>query len=106
MMDWYGMSDTAIIAELGKRIKDYRLRKKFTQQEIADRTGVSVFTVAQVEKGNAVSFGTVIAILRVLRLMDNLEMLLPEIKISPVEMLKLKGETPKRACKPRLVSTK
>ncbi|MEA4841147.1 MAG: helix-turn-helix transcriptional regulator [Bacteroidales bacterium] len=105
-MDWYGMSDAALIAELGKRIKSYRLRKKFTQQEIADRAGVSVFTVAQVEKGSAVSFATIIAILRVLRLIENLEMLLPEIKISPIEMLKLKGKTPKRSYKPRSVSKK
>ena len=34
-MDWYGMSDSAIIAELGNRLKSYRLRKNYTQEELA-----------------------------------------------------------------------
>lgn len=101
-MDWNSMSDSAIVAELGKRIKKYRLSKRFTQQDIADRTGVSLFTIAQVEKGNAVSLVTIIAILRVLKLLANLDMLLPEVRVSPIEMLKLKGEVRKRIYKPRV----
>jgi len=95
-MDWNSLSNSEIITELGKRIKGYRIKKRFTQQELADRAGVSLFTVAQVEKGNPVSCPTLIAIFRVLRLLDNLEMLLPEIEISPIELMKLKGKIPKR----------
>lgn len=105
-MDWNSMSNSAILAESGKRIKDQRLRKELTQQDLADRAGVSVFTVGQIEKGKPVSTGTLVAILRVLRLLNNLEMLLPELTISPVEMLKLKGEAPKRIYRPRTAQTK
>ena len=95
-MDWNSMSDTAIIGELGKRLKEYRLRKRYTQQDMADRAGISVFSVAKVEKGEPVSISIIIPVLRVLRLLDNLEMLLPEIGVSPIEMLKLKGKMPQR----------
>jgi hypothetical protein len=37
-----------------------------------------------------------IAAMRGLRLLDNLELLLPELEISPVELMKLAGKQPKR----------
>jgi transcriptional regulator with XRE-family HTH domain len=95
-MDWNSLSNTAIVEEIGKRIKEYRLKKKLTQQDLAERAGISIFTVAQIEKGNPVSISMLLPVLRVLRLLDNLEMLLPEIGISPVEMMKLRGRRPKR----------
>ena len=95
-MDWNSISNTAIVQETGKRLKDYRLAKKFTQQQLAERAGVSLFTVGQIEKGKPVSVSMLIAVMRVLRLLDNLELLLPEQEISPVELLKLKGKQPRR----------
>jgi transcriptional regulator with XRE-family HTH domain len=95
-MDWNGLSNSEIIITLGKRIKEYRIKKRFTQQEVADRAGVSLFTIAQVEKGKSVSATTLIAVLRVLRLLENFEMLLPEIEASPIEIMKLKGKIPTR----------
>lgn len=103
-MDWNEMSDTAIIKEVGRRIKEYRLKKRFSQQNIAERAGISMFTVAQIEKGNPVSIAMLIPVLRVLRLLDNLELLLPEIPLSPVEILKLKGKTPKRIRPPKTIN--
>jgi len=78
------------------RVKAYRLKKRFSQQELAERAGISVFTVAQIEHGKPVSIAMIIPVLRVLRLLDNLETLLPEIGISPVEILKFKGKQPQR----------
>jgi len=95
-MEWNSLSNFEIIIELGKRIKEYRIKKRFTQQELADRTGVSLFTIAQIEKGKSVSLFTLIAVLRVLRLLDNFEMLLPEVEASPIEIMKSKGKIVKR----------
>lgn len=100
-MDWNGMSDVAIIAEIGTRIKDNRLRKNLTQKELASRAGVNALTIAKIEQGKPMSFVSLIAIMRALRLINNLELLVPEAQISPIEMLKLKGETRKRASKPK-----
>ena len=95
-MDWNSLSNMAIMQEIGKRLKEYRLKKRYTQQELAEQAGISVFSVAQIERGNAVSVSILLPVLRVLRLLDNLELLLPEMGPSPVEMLRLKGKMPKR----------
>lgn len=95
-MDWNSLSNSEIILELGKRLKAYRIQRRFTQQELADKSGVSLFTIAQIEKGKSVSLFTLIAVLRVLRLLENFEMLLPEIEASPIEIMKLQGKKPKR----------
>ena len=95
-MDWNSLSNSVIVIEIGNRLKSYRIKKKLSQQDIANQAGVSLFTVAKIERGKPVSISVLLPVMRVLRLLDNFEMLLPEIGISPVEMLKLQGKTPKR----------
>ena len=95
-MNWTSLSNSAIIEEVGKRLKDYRLRRKLTQQEVADHAGISIFSVAQIERGKAVTMSVFLSVLRTLRLLENFELFIPEIGISPIELLKLKGKTPKR----------
>ena len=100
-MNWNNLSNSAIIEEVGKRLKEYRFQRKLTQQELADQAGISLFSVIQVEKGRAVTLNVFLSVLRVLRLLDNFELFIPEIGISPIELLKLKGKTPKRIRKTR-----
>jgi transcriptional regulator with XRE-family HTH domain len=95
-MDWNSLCNAAIVLEIGKRLKNYRLKKKLSQQELAERAGISVFTVAQIEHGKPVSIAMWVSVLRVLRLLDHLGLLLPEIGPSPIEMMKLKGKMPQR----------
>jgi len=98
-MDWYGMSDPAIIAELGNRLKSYRLRKNYTQEELAQKSGISLGSVHKIESGKAVSFAILVSAMRTLRLLDHFETFIPEPSVSPIEMLKWKGKTRKRASK-------
>ena len=95
-MDWNSLSNAAIVLEVGKRLKAYRLKKRLSQQELAGRAGISLFTIVQIEKGRPVSISMLLSVMRVLRLLDNFELLLPEIGISPIEMMKLKGRMPQR----------
>jgi len=104
-MNWNSLSNSAIIEEVGKRLKDYRIRRKLTQQELADQAGISSFSVAQIERGKAVTMSVFLSVVRVLRLLDNFELLIPEIGISPIELLKLKGKTPKRIKKSKKTNT-
>ena len=91
-MDWYGMSDPAIMAEIGKRLKEYRIRKSYTQSELAVKMGISILSVQNLEKGCSVSLSIFISALRMLYLLGNLETLIPDPPVSPVELLKLKGK--------------
>ena len=87
-MDWCGKTDIAIVAEIGKRIKAVRNKKLFTQAEIAERSGISIFTVSQIETGKNTSLISLISVMRALKLLDNLEEFIPEPMISPVDLLK------------------
>ena len=95
-MEWNSLNNTDILLEIGGRIKKLRIGKKLTQQQLADKAGVSLFTIAKIEKGFSVSLSMLVAVLRVLRLLDNLELLLPDYQISPVELLKQKQKLDKR----------
>jgi transcriptional regulator with XRE-family HTH domain len=101
-MDWYSISDPAIRSEIGKRLKEYRIRKNYTQRELAVKAGISVLSVQNLEKGNPISVSTFISVLRMLNLLENLGALIPEPPVSPVELLKLKGKTRFRVKKPGL----
>ena len=90
---WTEMSDPAILVKLGARIKDTRLRKSITQEELAQTAGVSPLTVENIEKGKPVTMIMFLSILRALGLLENLENLIPEAKISPLQLKKLQGKT-------------
>jgi len=91
------MSDKAIINELGVRIKKLRLLKNFTQQELADRSGIGKSTLQKLEYGSSVSIITFIQVLRALKQLDALNNFLPEPGISPIELQKFEGKQRKRA---------
>lgn len=89
---WTEMSDPAILVKLGVRIKDARIRKGITQEELAHTAGVSTLTVANVEKGKSVTMSMFLAVLRALGVLENLENLVPQAKISPIQLKKMQGK--------------
>lgn len=89
---WNEMSDPAVLVKIGQRIKEIRIRKSITQEELATFSGVSTLTVANIEKGKSVSLLLFITVLRSLGLLENLEQLVPEMKISPLDLKKLQGK--------------
>lgn len=93
---WTELSDTAILNKLGKRLKAYRISRGLKQQELASESGVGVSTIAKIECGQSVSFSLLISVIRTLGLLENLELLVPEQKPSPMELLKLQGKQVKR----------
>jgi len=105
-MDWYSMSDPAIMAEMGKRLRENRLRRNYTQSELAGKAGISVLSVQNLERGRSVSLSTFISVLRFLRILANLDNLIPEPPVSPVDLLKLKGKTRMRAGKTTRIPVK
>ncbi|MDY4160181.1 MAG: helix-turn-helix transcriptional regulator [Prevotella sp.] len=93
---WTELSDTAILNKLGTRLKDYRISSGLKQQELAMESGVGVSTIAKIESGQSVSFSLLISIMRTLGLLENLDLLVPEQKPSPMELLKMQGKQVKR----------
>ena len=92
-------TDQAILQELGKRLAHLRIKQGITQAQASSLSGISKRTIERIENGGDSQLSTLIRLLKVLELIDNLEQLTPEISLSPMELLNLKGKhkRPQRA---------
>ena len=95
------LSDEAVLQELGQRIARYRLNRNMTQETLATESGVSTPTVQRLENGQSTQASNLIRILRALKLLENLDALLPEPAISPLQQARMQGKTRQRASSPR-----
>lgn len=93
-----GLSNAEIIQSLGTQYKTYRLRAELTQKEVAEKAGVSLITLRAFENGKAVNItmGNLLALLRVIEQLEGITEILPEIPISPYQLLKLQSKQKKR----------
>ena len=88
-VNFYPISDQALLAMIGKFIQDTRLQQNKTQQETALAAGINRSTLSQVENGSG---GTLLTLIQLLRVLDQLPILNTfkvENKISPLQLAKL-----------------
>jgi transcriptional regulator with XRE-family HTH domain len=82
---------------LCKRIENIRLSRNMTQEQLAKEAGISLRTIGRLEEGHGVSVDTFIRVLMVLGIQQNLETLLPDPNIRPIERIDIGGSQRKRA---------
>ncbi len=80
------MTDLAISKELFNRLEVHRQSRGMSQEALVDSLGISRPTYARLEKGTC-SFGTFIAVLRQLNLLEGLDALVPEPTIRPSDII-------------------
>ena len=97
IMSVYGMSDRAILREIGRRLKRKRLDRNVSQQKLAELAGLNRTTVSEIEQGNPFAMLTFIQILRALDALEELDSLLPDPGISPLQLARMKGTLRSRA---------
>ena len=51
------------IKELGRRIKHYRIMREMSQQELADKTGISKRSISRLEQGESVQLNSLFLLL-------------------------------------------
>lgn len=95
------MSDRELLAELGRRLRDARLERNLSQEELAERAGVGRVTVQRMETGKSSSLISFVRALRALDLLGGLERLLPGPAPSPIDELERRGRRRQRAGSPR-----
>ena len=95
-MEFYSLSDKGIEEELGKRIRALRLRKNLTQKELAEATILSLNVIKSLEAGRG-KLSSIIAVLRELGALDQLDSFIPEPSISPLQLAKMQGKQRERA---------
>jgi len=78
-------------AELGQQVRALRLRQNLDQRQLADRAGVALNAVKNLESGKGATLGSLVKVLRALNKADWLRALAPAVSISPVQMLKAKA---------------
>lgn len=95
------LPETSIITELGERARQCRVGMNLTQGELAANAGVSQRTIERLEAGSSVQLDTLVRILRALRLSANLDQLIPEASIRPIQLAGSRTEVRHRSYKRR-----
>lgn len=94
-----------IIASFGKRIEQIRLSKNWTWAKLANESGVTWRTIANLEMGKKVTLDTFVRVLIALGIQGNLEQLLPDPSIRPMERINLRTNERKRARQKKIITT-
>jgi len=93
-------TDQEVVAEIASRIRNLRLNdpaNRMSQNELAECAGISRSTVARFEQRGEISLMPLIAILRVMKLLPNINQLVPEnVAISPMQVSKMKSKAVNR----------
>ncbi len=95
MIDYF-MTNEALLQYVGKQIRQMRLNAQLSQQQLAERSGVSRATLVQVENGKGIKMETIIALLRTLNKLEILNNFETQALVSPLLIAKRAGKTPKR----------
>ncbi len=95
-IDLSSMSNLAIAAELGQRLERLRLERNLSQQLLSEEIGITPKSYRQLVAGNG-KLENLIAAMRALNCLDQLDAFLPSPTPSPIAQWKLKGKERKRA---------
>lgn len=71
-------SEKTILKELGNRIKQHRISLNITQEELAEKCGISTSTEVRIEKGDDSKISNIIKIMTALGVIENIDILIPE----------------------------
>ncbi len=96
-IDFTVAASDRIEAALCKRLESIRISRNITQVQLAMTAGVSPRTIGRLEKGQGVSMDTFIRVLTALGIQQNLEVLLPDPTVRPIERVDIGGAERKRA---------
>jgi len=91
------LSDEAILIEIGARIAHQRLNLQLSQAELAEQAGIGKRTLERMEAGFPSQMLSLVRVLRVLDILPNIDMAIPDLKPGPMDLLKSKGKARQRA---------
>lgn len=92
-IDFSVASSEAIEDALSERIEALRLQQNITQSHLAREAGVSRSTITRLaQQGKGISLDSFIRILQALQLQHNLESLLPNTGLTPLEKLQRENQ--------------
>lgn len=96
-INWEVLADPAIVKEIGKSLKQIRLNKNLSQEQLSKTSGLDRTTISRMESGRAATLLTLIQVLRALDRLNILNVFIVEPEISPLNLLKIQENKRKRA---------
>ncbi len=93
------MTDKALIETIGGFVKNHRLNQNISQNDVAAAAGISRSTLSLLERGQKITLGSLIRVLRILDLLYVMDVFKVSDEISPLEYAKLKKKKRQRARK-------
>lgn len=97
VIDYSIASSDQIEAAICEKLEHIRLARNITQVDLAEQAGVSLRTIRRLEKGQGVSLDTFIRVLIALGVQQNMQTLLPDPSIRPIDRVNMGGTERKRA---------
>lgn len=89
-------TDPEIAGEMAIRFARERVRQNITQQTLAELSGVTYSTIRHFERTGKIGLTRLIALLRALKKLDELEPFLAPVPVSPMERLKGTASQPRK----------
>lgn len=96
MNDYVLLTDKEVLERIGARLKELRIDQNVKQKELAERSGLSNFSISQMETGHNTSLQSLIQVLRALGQLDMLEPLLREREIDAAALARFIESQPQR----------
>ena len=91
----YILTDIELCNRIGVKMKTVRLKQNMSQDELADKSGVSISTIKRMEDGEVKTLESLIRILRTLGKLDIFIPLVEEEQLSPNEYYELASKANK-----------
>lgn len=82
--------------EIGQQLRRMRLLQNVDQRVLAERAGVSLNALKNLEHGKGATIRSLVRILRALGRVEWLRSLSPDVSISPMQILESKKKSPRQ----------
>ncbi len=86
-MDWQNSSHEQIYNRIGKQIKQMRKVYGYSQEQLAEETGLGRTTIIRIEKGEVITLDSIIRIFSVFSILDRFDELFVSPELSPMQIL-------------------
>lgn len=101
-----GLTDDAVLSEVGERVARTRLARNMTQSALAAEAGVSTSTLARLESGAVgTQLSGLVRVCRALGLLGGFDQLVPELGPSPIDELREISKSSRTARRQRATRT-
>ena len=85
------MKQADLELDLGRQLRALRLRQNLKQDQLAERAGIALNAVKNLESGKGATVRSLVRVLRVLDRTGWLTTLAPAVTISPIQMLQARA---------------